>query len=102
MPSRAAFNLIAGVSLVILSQAPQILDAGEPAAEPPDGLRFEVTYPTSHPDAPRSKVSGRLMVVLGHSGSHDPRLTVGQTGQGQPPVLGRDVANLAPGGTAVL
>jgi S-formylglutathione hydrolase FrmB len=102
MPSRAAFNLIAGVSLVILPQAPQNLNAGKLAAQPPDGLRFEVAYPTSHPDAPRSKISGRLLVALGRPGSRDPRLTVGQTGQNQPPVLGRDVAGLAPGGIAVL
>ena len=31
------------------------------------------------------------MVVLGEAGSRDPRLTVGETGQFQPPVLGRDV-----------
>jgi S-formylglutathione hydrolase FrmB len=100
--SRATFNFIAGVSLVILPQAPQVLNAGEPAAQSPDGPSFEVAYPTSHPDAAQSKVSGRLMVVLGHSGSRDPRLTVGQTGKSHPPVLGRDVADFAPGGTAVL
>jgi hypothetical protein len=102
MPGRAAFNFIAGVSLVILSQALQILNAGETATVPPSGLSFEVTYPASHQDGPRATVSGRLMVVLGRPGSGDPRLAVGQTGQGQPPVLGRDVDNLAPGGTAVL
>jgi hypothetical protein len=100
--SRATFNLFVGVLLVILSRPPQILNAGEPAAQPPDGLRFEVAYPASSPDAPRSKISGRLMVVLGQPGSLYPRLTVGQTGQDQPPVLGRDVDNLAPGVSAIL
>ena len=102
MPSRAAFNLIVGGYLVILSQAPQILNAGEPAAQPPGVLKFEVAYPNSHSDAPRAKISGRLMVVLGRPGSPEPRLTVGQTGRSHAPVLGRDVADLAPGGIAVL
>ncbi len=46
--------------------------------------------------------SGRLLVVLGHPGTHEPRLTVGQTGKNASPLLGRDVANLAPDAAAVL
>ena len=42
------------------------------------------------------------MVVLGPRGSADPRQSVGQTGLGQPPVVGRDVDEFAPGEAAVL
>ena len=77
--------------------------ASPPTAPPTDGLRFEVAVPAG----PRGqqtppKLSGRLMVVLGKPGFHEPRLSIGQTGQSQPPVLGGDVFDLAPGGVALL
>ena len=93
------------VSVVILIHGSTISTAAEPTAQSPDGVRFEVLYPV-RPDAganrPQSKLSGRLMVVLGHAGSRDPRQSIGQTGHDHPPVLGRDVVDLAPGGTAIL
>ena len=75
------------------------------SAAPPDGLRFEVIYPAAkagdqQPASPN--LSGRLMVVLGESGSREPRHMVGQTGLSQPSVLGRDVVNMAPGDSASL
>lgn len=62
-------------------------------------------YPTAASGgtkAPPRRLSGRLMVVLGRPGSRDPRLSVGQPGQNNPPVLGRDVVELAAGDAAVL
>ena len=79
---------------------------GDLPAAPLDGLRFEVVLPAAKAGKAQTegeqKVSGRVMVVLGESGSRDPRLTVGETGRFQPPVLGRDVVELAPGGSATL
>ena len=91
------------LALMIL---PSSVNPGTPAAAaPPDKLRFEVVYPAARAgdsEPPARKLSGRLMVVLGPAGSHDPRFTVGETGRFQPPVLGRDVVDWAPGEPAVL
>ncbi len=91
------------VFLVVMIPASTHSCASLPAA-PRDGLRFEVVYPAAQagekPGAPR--LSGRLMVVLGQSGSREPRRMVGQTGRSQPPVLARDVVDLAPGESSSL
>jgi hypothetical protein len=84
------------------------LIAAEPAKSPPTDLRFTVTLgriadnggDRAAPGAQRR--SGRLLVVLGRPGADEPRRSIGQTGKDALPVLGCDVGNLAPGGTAVL
>jgi Putative esterase len=93
------------VFVVVITIPSSINFCAEGTAAPPDGLRFEVVYPAANAgdtQAPRTKLSGRLMVVLGPPGSRDPRLSVGETGQFHAPVLGRDLAQLAPGESAVL
>jgi len=95
------------VSIVILIPFSAVASVVDVETDPPDGLRFEVVYPAAPGgDAGarpgQQKLSGRLMVVLGQRGSRDPRRSVGQTGLGQPPVLGRDLDGFAPGDAAVL
>ena len=84
------------VFVVVIVPA-SIHSCGDLPAAPADGLRFEVVLPQGE-----QKISGRVMVVLGEAGARDPRRTVGETGQFQPPVLGRDVIDLAPGEAATL
>jgi hypothetical protein len=63
-------------------------------------LRFAVTVA---PDlAAKGPVSGRLLVVLGHPGTREPRLAIGNTGMNVAPIVARDVLRLAPGHEAVL
>jgi S-formylglutathione hydrolase FrmB len=82
--------------------------AAEPAKSAPTGLRFAVRLgPTGgngdgQTGPGREPRSGRLLVVLGRRGGDEPRLSIGQTGKDAPPVLGRDVVSLAPGGLTVL
>jgi len=97
------------VSVVTSLPFSMVLTAALPVTSPPVALRFEVTLgrglvaasggPPQQQAQPRS---GRLLVVLGHAGAQDPRLTVGLTGKNAPAVLGRDVVNLAPGAAALL
>jgi hypothetical protein len=77
--------------------SPWALGDDRPAA----ALRFEVRLAEGLAEGP---VSGRLLVVLSPEGrrGREPRLGIGRTGMGAPPLLGRDVERLAPGGSAVL
>jgi len=86
-----------------------VLNAAEPVTSHPTALRFEVRLgrsaiaePAGSQQPPAWPRSGRLLVVLGHPGTLEPRLALGQTGKNAQPVLGRDVANLAPDDPAVL
>jgi len=86
-----------------------VLNAAEPVPSHPTALRFEVRLgrsaaaePTGSPQPLVSPRSGRLLVVLGHPGTHDPRLTVSATGKNTSPLLGRDVVRLTPGDPAIL
>ena len=63
-------------------------------------LRFAVSAAAE--TAGDRALSGRLLVVLGRSDGPEPRLEVGQTGMNAAPVLGRDLARLAPGKEAIL
>ncbi len=93
------------VLVVLLIPTLQISRAAQLVASPHDGLRFEVVVPAASSGGsqpPARPVSGRLMVVLGRSGSQDPRRSIGQTGQNNPPVLGRDLVELTPGAAADL
>ena len=83
--------------------------ADEVAPSGPTSLRFEVrlglvpgprTGESSRTD--KGPKSGRLLVVLGRAEGREPRLTVGATGMHGATILGRDVDNLAPGGTVAL
>ena len=66
----------------------------------PTALRFEVTIA---PDLAGGQArAGRLLVVLGPPDGGEPRLSVGRTGMDAPPILGRDVTDLAPGRPAIL
>jgi len=97
------------VAVFTLLSSSMVLTAAEPVRSQPSGLRFEVMLghgPAApgggRPQPPVQPRSGRLLVVLGRAGTLDPRLTVGQTGKNTPPVLGRDVVDLAPGAVAVV
>ncbi|MFI5459223.1 MAG: alpha/beta hydrolase-fold protein [Isosphaerales bacterium] len=97
------------VSVFTLLTSSMVLIAAEPVSSQPSGLRFEVRLahapaaPGGGPPQPQAQPrSGRLLVVLGRAGALEPRLTVGQTGKNTAPVLGRDVANLAPGSAVIL
>jgi hypothetical protein len=46
--------------------------------------------------------SGRLLVLIAKPGSLEPRLSVGQTARTAPPIMGRDVVDLAPDAVAVV
>ena len=63
-------------------------------------LRFAVTVADDL--GPMKGLAGRLLVALGRADRGEPRLQVGQTGMNTAPVLGRDVAGLAPGKEAIL
>jgi S-formylglutathione hydrolase FrmB len=81
----------------------------QPAGVTPNPLRFEVRLRRAA-DVGDSKAAalmhrsttGRLLVMLGRPGSREPRLSVGHTGNDAAPVLGRDVVDLAPGGSIVV
>lgn len=62
-------------------------------------LRFEVSVAPGLIDRPQS---GRLFVVMSTGADDEPRLRIGDTGLEAPPVLARDVNNLAAGATAVI
>src|SRR5579871_2867227 len=62
-------------------------------------LRFVLTIAPGLAATPQS---GRMLVVMDRQNGSDPVFRVGRTGLDAPPVLGRDVADLAPGKTAVL
>jgi hypothetical protein len=86
-----------------------VLNAAEPVSSHPTALRFEVRLgrpaagePAGSPQPLVWPRSGRLLVVLGHPGTRDPRLSVAETGKNASPLLGRDVANLAPDDPAIL
>jgi hypothetical protein len=83
--------------------------AAETVTSQPSELRFEVrlsqgpTAKNGGPPQPGAPLrSGRLLVILGRPGTEEPRLSVGQTGKNTPPILGRDVADLAADSIAVL
>ena len=86
-----------------------VLFAAEPLAPQSTALRFEIKLgqrparvdgePQRRDAQPRS---GRLLVILGEPQAGEPRLSVGRTGKDVPPILGRDVANFAPGAVTVL
>ena len=95
-------------TLVNLLPFSMFTTAAETVTSQPSALRFEVRLsqaPTAK-NAGSSRAggaacSGRLLVILGKPGTVEPRLSVGQTGQGASPILGGDVS-LAPGAMAVL
>lgn len=60
------------------------------------GPSFEVTFPASLHAQP---ITGRLVLVLSHRESPEPRLTISQLG---PPIFGVDVDQLQPGHNAVI
>ncbi len=75
----------------------QRLSGAEPAATT---LRFAVTLaPGLDTGTART---GRLLVVLGQTGTAEPRLQVGQTGLDAAPILGRDVNGMTSGKEAIL
>ena len=92
------------LTLCLMTAADEVARHSEPTS-----LRFEVrlglvpgprTGESSRTDkGPRS---GRLLVVLGRAEGREPRLNVGATGMHGATILGRDVDNLAPGGTVTL
>jgi hypothetical protein len=62
-------------------------------------LRFEVGLAKGLVDGP---ADGRLLVVLDRPGEPAPWRSIGTTGMGAPPVLGRDVLGLTPSTAAVV
>jgi S-formylglutathione hydrolase FrmB len=100
-----------GIRACVLTLFPlsTIVIAAEPDVGRSDALRFDVRLsraPAARAgpaprleDRPRS---GRLLVVLGRPGSREPRFAIGETGRDAPPVLGRDVNDLAPGSAVVV
>jgi hypothetical protein len=84
--------------LALATAAPPIVRADDATATP---LRFEVRLAPGLVEGP---VSGRLLVVLDpRTGrAREPRFSIGRTGMDAPPLLGRDVAGLEPGGSAAL
>ena len=105
VPTTSAGRAAVRATLFTLFSFSMLLTAAEPVTSQPSALRFEVRLghaPAAPSQADREQPdtqprSGRLLVVLGKPGTGEPRLSVGQTGKNAPPILGRDVANLAPG-----
>jgi hypothetical protein len=87
--------LFAFLIVTLLQSGPALAGAPRPTA-----LRFEVTIAQGL-DTGRGR-DGRLLVVLGRPDAGEPRFSIGRTGMDASPILGRDVAGLAPGRTAVL
>ena len=99
-PSGMVMRLSAGYSIAIVCClfVRHGIVRGEPGAV--TTLRFAVTAgPELGPDR---VFSGRLFVVLGRPDHGEPRLDIGATGTNAAPILGRDVAKLAPGKEAIL
>jgi hypothetical protein len=99
---RAMKRLAPLVPLIIAMLAP--LPAARPAGatderEKAASLRFEVTMAAGLIEGPRD---GRLFVVLGARPRPEPRIAIGQTGVGSPPVIARDIKGFASGKTGVL
>jgi Putative esterase len=99
----------ARATLLTLFPLAMHLTAAETVSSQPSSLRFEVRMgraPITEAGGPQSPGtqprSGRLLVVLGKPGTSEPRLSVGQTGNNAPPLLGRDVASLVPAAVVVL
>src|SRR5271165_4360757 len=85
---------LAGLLLVSFSSSP-LTDSPRLCS-----LRFEVAIA---PELAAAKTtSGRLLVVLGRSEVHQPRLLIGKTGTDADPILAGDVVNLSPDHPAVL
>jgi photosystem II stability/assembly factor-like uncharacterized protein len=80
------------VLAVLLFAAQFILGRSTPQNPP---LRFEVTTNLA-------PASGRLFIVISRNQRPEPRTTIGETGLDAPPVLGRDVKSLDPGGAATI
>src|SRR5258708_6734226 len=106
--TRQGRSMMSALSCSILTLC--LMTAAEDVARSePTSLRFEVrlglvpgprTSESSRTDkGPRS---GRLLVVLGRAEGREPRFNVGATGMHGATILGRDVDNLAPGGTVTL
>ncbi len=70
-----------------------------PAPAERTALRFEVSVARGLLAGP---TDGRVLVVLGHDSRPEPRLYLGQTGMGTPPMLGADARGLSAGGKVVL
>jgi hypothetical protein len=79
-----------------------ILAAGTASAvDPPAGLRFEISFPSSAREEP---ADGRVFVIVARKGNPEPRLQFGKDG-GQyhsTPFFGRDVEGLAPGQAVIV
>jgi hypothetical protein len=95
--------------LVTLFPLAMLLTAAETVPSQKNALRFEVRLgrvPTAEAGAPQlldtQPRSGRLLVVLGKPGAREPRLSIDQTGNDAPPLLGRDVVSLAKDAVVVL
>jgi hypothetical protein len=96
-------------TLITLLPLAMLLTTAETVSAQTSGLQFEVRLgraPTTEAGGPQSPDtqprSGRLLVVLGKPGAGEPRLSVGQTGNNAPPLLGRDVTSLAKDAVVVL
>lgn len=108
VPTRQPGPAVRATPFLLVSFS-MLIAASETANAQPGALRFEVRIsqspaaPASRPEQPDTQPrSGRLFVILGKPATGDPRLSIGETGTNAPPILGRDVVNLAPGAAAVL
>ncbi len=108
MIATIALDRIWATALTSLS-FPMVLTTAEPVTSQPVTLQFEVRLGRrlvaangAGLEAGAQPRSGRLLVVLGHPGALEPRLTVGLAGNDAPAVLGRDVVDLSPNMTALL